>query len=103
MIKKIAAAIADSYAKKGSLFSLEGFFDQQMKKAESNILKKIGQEREARRHRILNEAKDGDFNDLNEENEDDEIIKKVREKIVLRKLFVTTRFWYIQVTQGISR
>lgn len=64
-----------------------------MKKAETSLLKKIGQEREIRKNRILNQANEGENLDLNEENEDEEIIKKVREKIVLRKLLIISKYW----------
>lgn len=84
--------MCEFYQQKRYSFKLDDYFKQQMKKAETSLLKKIGKEREERKIRILTEAK-GDFNDLNEDNEDAEIIKKVREKIIMRKLFVTTRFW----------
>ena len=95
--------MTDAYFYRRSAFKLDDFFKLQMKKAETSLLKKIGHEREARKNRILNEAKEGDFNDLNEDNEDEEIIKKVREKIVMRKLFITTRFWYYWLYPGSSR
>lgn len=85
--------LIDMYFKFRDNFNLEKYFRQKMKSAEEALMTKIGKEREARKHQILNETKDAEITQLDEDNDDEVIRKFVRGKIIQRKLLVTTRFW----------
>lgn len=79
---------------------LQTYFKEQLKEAERSVLTYLSKEREARKDKILSEAKEGDLKELNDDYEDEEIIAHVREKYILKKLLITTQFWYDILMQG---